>query len=289
MISSGVKSFFKYSAVIAVVLFFWLEGISFAQLREARTLFQWRDAPEPQDPDDSLNSDRPSFTPNSTTLGKNIFQVETGYLYTREASVGEPTINSHQLPETQLRWGVLADWLEFRMSQAFLGQEEAGVYLNGASDTQVGLSLALTSQQGFLPESAFIPVLFIPSGSSWATDGSTRGGAALSYSWGFLEDWTLGASTQMYSEVDSETAEAFLATYQSCYLKKQLGEKTSVFGEWYASFPHNATSEVPSHFLDTGILILLKENLQWDARVGTGLSETEPEFFVGTGLSIRFR
>jgi len=274
---------------VLYLMVFTMESVSFGQLRDARTLFEWRDAADTEDPDDSLNSDRPSFTPNSTTLGKGVFQVETGYLYTREASLGQPSVVSHQLPETQLRWGMFADWLEFRVGQTFLSQEELGTYVDGASDTQFMVSLALTSQQGILPESALLPTIFVPTGSPWATDGVTRGGAALSYSWGFLDTWTLGASTQMYSEIDDETADAFLATYQSCYLKKQIGEKTNVFGEWYASFPHNASTEVASHFLDAGVLILLKENLQWDARLGTGLSETESNFFVGTGLSIRFR
>lgn len=275
-----------------VVLWLSLLGLppsSFGQLREARTLFQWREAEAPDSSDDSLNSDRPSFTPNSTTLGKGVFQIESGYLFSRDKLRGQAPVASHQLPETQLRWGLFADWLEFRISQAFLSQEEMGNTLTGASDTQLGVSLALTNQQGILPESALIPVISVPSGSTWATDGIVRSGAALSYSWGFCQHWTLGASTQMFSEVDDQSSESFLATYQSCYLKRALGEKASTYSEWYASFPHQATSALPVHFFNTGILFLVSENLQWDARIGTNLHDSDESVFAGTGFSVRFR
>jgi hypothetical protein len=222
-------------------------------------------------------------------LGKGVFQIESGYLFSRDKLQGQAPVVSHQLPETQLRWGLFADWLEFRMSQAFLNQEELGNSLTGASDTQLGVSLALTNQQGIFPESAFIPVISVPSGSAWATDGVVRSGAALSYSWGICQHWTLGASTQMFSEVDDQSSESFLATYQSCYLKRSLGEKTSAYSEWYASFPHRATSALPVHFFNTGFLFLVSENLQWDARIGTNLHDSDESFFAGTGLSVRFR
>ncbi|MEY2611421.1 MAG: hypothetical protein RL069_232 [Planctomycetota bacterium] len=264
-------------------------GISQERLRDSRTLAHWLGLQPTMEEDDSLNSERPTFTANSTSLGKGVFQVETGYLYTREASLGSPAIASHQLPESQLRWGLFADWFEFRISQSFLSQEELSTRLTGASDTQVGVLIALTKQQDYVPECSWIPFLSIPSGSSWASDGATRAGAALSYSWGFLESWTLGASTTMNSEIDDQDSSSYLATYQSCYLKRGVGEKSSVYGEWYASFPYKATTAIPEHFVNTGVLVPFRENLQWDARVGMGLLEEGANVFAGTGLTIRFR
>ena len=178
------------------------EGLAQERLRDSRTLAHWLGYQQVVFEDDSLNTERPTFTPNSTSLGRKVFQVETGYLYTRQAAAGSPSVVSHQLPETQLRWGLFADWFEFRisqafLSQAFLSQEEPSTRLTGASDTQIGCLIALTKQQEYLPECAWIPFVSVPSGSSWASDGATRGGAVLSYSWGFGENWTLGASTQL--------------------------------------------------------------------------------------------
>lgn len=263
-------------------------GLSQDRLRDAQSLANWFGYQQAISQDDSLNSERPTFTPNSTSLGRGVFQVETGYLYTREATTGLPSVVSHQLPETQLRWGLFADWFEFRISQAFLSQEELSTRLTGASDTQVGVLVALTKQQGIVPECAWIPFISIPSGSSWASDGATRAGAALSYSWGFCESWTLGASTHMNSEIDDWDSSTFLSTYQSCYLKRGVGEKASVYGEWYAGFPYKATTAIPEHFINTGVLVLFRENLQWDARVGMGLLEGESNTFAGTGFTIRF-
>lgn len=264
------------------------EGLAQERLRDSRTLAHWLGYQQSVFEDDSLNTERPTFTPNSTSLGRKVFQVETGYLYTRQAAAGSPSVVSHQLPETQLRWGLFADWFEFRISQAFLSQEEPSTRLTGASDTQIGCLIALTKQQDYVPECAWIPFVSVPSGSSWASDGATRGGAALSYSWGFGENWTLGASTQLNSEIDNSDSSSYLSTYQSCYLKRGISDKTSVYGEWYAGFPYRSTSEISEHFINTGMLVLFRDNLQWDARIGTGLLEGESNVFAGTGLSIRF-
>jgi hypothetical protein len=264
-------------------------GVAQERLRDSRTIANWMGYQQASEDDDSLNSERPTFTPNSTSLGRGVFQVETGYMHTRSSAIGAPAMVSHQLPETQLRWGIFADWLEFRISQAFLIQEELNTRLNGASDTQVGFLIALTKQKHFVPECSWISFVSLPSGSSWASDGITRGGSALSYSWGFLDTWTLGASTHMNSEIDDQDSSAYLATYQSCYLKRGIGEKASVYGEWYASFPYKATTAIPEHYLNTGILVLIRENLQWDARVGMGLLDDGSNSFAGTGLTIRFR
>ncbi|MFM8188869.1 MAG: transporter [Pirellula sp.] len=282
----------SFECLIAIGLIILVNGADNAlaqeRLRDSRTLAHWLGYQEAGFEDDSLNSERPTFTPNSTSLGSGVFQVETGYLFTRQAGTGVSMVDSHQLPETQLRWGIFADWLEFRISQAFLSQEEQNTRFNGASDTQIGLLMALTKQRGYVPECAWIPYVTVPSGSRWASDGQTLGGAALSYSWGFGESWTLGASTQMNSEIDNLDSSTYLSTYQSCYLKRGIGDKTSVYGEWYASFPYKSTSAISEHFVNTGVLVLFRENLQWDARVGMGLVEGESNVFAGTGITIRF-
>ena len=63
--------------------------------------------------DEPLEADRPDFTESPTTVGKGVVQLETGYTFTRRFRGGVHTAD-HSFPETLLRVGVLADWLEFR-------------------------------------------------------------------------------------------------------------------------------------------------------------------------------
>jgi hypothetical protein len=69
--------------------------------------------------DSPIRTDRPTFTPTSSTVGKNTIQLETGYKFIHDRSQGV-TVDSHSYPEANLRFGVLADWLEGRVGQNFV-------------------------------------------------------------------------------------------------------------------------------------------------------------------------
>ena len=60
-----------------------------------------------------LESDRPYFTKSASVVGRDTWQLETGYVYGRESYNGEHTF--HSFPEANLRFGVLAEWFEVRV------------------------------------------------------------------------------------------------------------------------------------------------------------------------------
>ena len=43
-----------------------------------------------------------------------------------------------------------------------------------------------------------------------------------------------------------------------------------------------------THYVDTGVSYLINNDLRVDARVGTGLNDADPDWFVGVGGGIRF-
>jgi len=61
-----------------------------------------------------------------------------------------------------------------------------------------------------------------------------------------------------------------------------------------ASFnPHSNTtfdsnSQV-EHYGNGGFTVLLNDDIQWDIRAGVGLNDAADDYFLGTGLSIRYR
>ena len=126
------------------------------------TLFQWSPGvsggPDLSTP---LITDRPDFTESTVTVGKGIAQIEFGYTY---IDTGDSEV--HSLGEPLLRYGILAEWLELRLG--VFPQEENGE--SGFSDLYFGFKIALTPQDGLLPEMALIPQAFAPTGSDAFTD-----------------------------------------------------------------------------------------------------------------------
>src|SRR5687768_15465135 len=122
------------------------------------TLFLWSSGSEVGGPprlDEPLASDRPDFTEASSTVGRGVSQLEMGYTYFYDDGAGTRT-QAHSYPETLLRQGFLADWLELRVGWNY-GTETAAVSLPpsntriaGSQDLYLGLKFGLTQQQGFL-------------------------------------------------------------------------------------------------------------------------------------------
>ena len=60
------------------------------------------------------------------------------------------------------------------------------------------------------------------------------------------------------------------------------------YGEWFVFVPAGAETEHTEHYLDGGLTFAWSNDLQFDFRVGTGLSEHATDFFSGTGAVWRF-
>ena len=43
------------------------------------------------------------------------------------------------------------------------------------------------------------------------------------------------------------------------------------------------------HYINGGFTYLITNDIQWDIRAGAGLNDAAEDYFIGTGLSIRFR
>jgi len=61
------------------------------------------------------------------------------------------------------------------------------------------------------------------------------------------------------------------------------------YTEWFAVFPDSADTQQTEHYFNGGFTYLISNDIQWDVRAGTGLNDAADDFFVGTGVSIRFR
>lgn len=243
--------------------------------------------------DEPLVTDRPDFTEASSTVGRGVLQLEFGYTYTQNRDNGSETI-SHSIGEPLFRYGILADWLEFRFA-AFPTIEERNPAggpndtTTGTEDLYLGLKIGLTPQEGILPEMAILPQMTVPAGSSAFTNDQVLPGVNWLYSWAMSDDLSVAGSTQ-FNRAVNDTGNAYTEWAQSATAAFGITEEVGGYVEWYGLFPHAATGGVkPEHYLNGGITYLFSNDIQFDIRAGYGLNDASDDVFIGSGLSVRFR
>jgi Putative MetA-pathway of phenol degradation len=237
--------------------------------------------------DEPLVSDRPDFTEASSVVGLGVFQIESGYTYTYDNNGTNRSIG-HSYPETLLRYGVLADWLEFRFGTNYSSLDIDGLYTRGAEDIYTGFKIGLTPQEGWRPEMALMPQITVPSGSRATTSGEVLAGLNWLYGWDLSERISTAGSTQFNRALDETTNASYTEWAQSWTVGYGLAEKLGGYTEYFGFYPAGADTARVQHYFDAGLTYSLTNNVQWDIRGGKGLNSVADDYFVGTGLVLRF-
>jgi hypothetical protein len=255
------------------------------------TLFYWNGVADPSAGsrlDEPLITDRPDFTEASATVGRGVAQLEAGYTFVHDDDSGTTT-ELHSYPESLLRVGVLADWLELRVAWNYAEEDDGVIDTEGAEDLYLGVKLGLTSQEGVLPEMALVPQMTVPTGADSRSGDEVLPGLNWLYSWELNEDFELGASTQFNRTIDDESDDPYTEWAQSIAVGVSLTNRLGAYTEWFGLFPDDADSARAEHYFDGGFTVLVNNDVQWDIRAGVGLNDSADDFFAGTGLSLRWK
>ena len=259
------------------------------------TLFQWSygtsfsGGPDLSEP---LVTDRPDFTEASSTVGRGVTQFEMGYLYVNDRE-GNDSFDGHAYPDLLLRQGLFADWFELRIGWTYLSDRETignvTTTNDRSSDLYVGTKIGLTPQEGVLPEMALIPQMFLPiSEDPILGGGEVLPGVNWIYAWE-LNDWlSIAGSSQINRALDDATGEPYGLIAQSAVAGFSLTDELGAFSEWFCFIPDGADTVHTQHYYNGGFTYLLCDNVQFDIKAGIGLSDHADDFFLGTGLSVRF-
>ena len=247
--------------------------------------------PGPAYAQDGLVADRPDFTEATTTVGRGVFQIEFGYTLGRDSQDGT-TILTHSFGEPLLRAGVLAEWLELRLGASPVAQrttaESSRHSEAGLEDLYLGVKLELTRQHGILPATAILPQMTVPTGSGGFSNGRSLPGVNFLYSWDATDEVSLAASTQVNQAV-GDSGDGYAEWAQSVSAGLALGARNGLYGEWYAFFRAEPEGTRVEHYVNGGLSWLATDDVQWDIRVGAGLSDLAEDLYVGTGITIRIR
>jgi hypothetical protein len=246
---------------------------------------------EMEEPDE-IETDRDSFTPATTTAGYRRTIVESAWSYLDNRAV--PDTNS--LPEFIARHGV-NDWLELRIGWNFEAggapntisgnasdpEEETGNEIERDSQLSYGAKVGLTTQNGWIPQSAFIVQAGTP---TFGVDTATQVFTTYVAGWQFANRWKWDSSIRY--GFDSAQGDRFNVWAPSTVLKVPLGEKWAAHAEYFSIASDGRAIDRNAHYFSPGVHYLVTPDLEVGIRVGWGLNEEAANFFSNVGLGWRF-
>jgi hypothetical protein len=259
------------------------------ELRPFRNWLQSH-AERQEEVDEVIQTDRPSFTAAHTLVPKGWAQAEAGWQYSHNRQ-GDVLQNSNAAPQLNVRLG-LADWVEFRNlwagfeSQLYRDMNTgARAELATSSNFQTGFKFRVTQENGWIPQSALISTVFLPTGYGVSANDQVSPMIDYIYCWTLTEKLTFTGSTGAIFA--GRNGRGHDEHYQSLVFGQEWSDTWSSFFEWYITEETSIHRQTAGENVDTGILWRPRSNLQFDWRIGTGINGSA-SFFTGVGLSGRY-
>ena len=230
-----------------------------------------------------IDTDRPDFTDGVHTLAVGHWQLETGYTYQRAR--GADGGHTHSVPEALVRFGLLPR-IELRIGENYLVQQGDGAdagTVRGFDDTYLGTKIGASGQHGLLPSLSFEVKANIPTGSDGISAHRVLPGGAVLLGWESSGPWSAGIEA-----FGTGTASGDAQMVGSLSVQYQASTRAQFYGEVFTLQPIDAgPGSGPAHYANSGVLWLLGNDMQVDARVGVGLNQNADRFFFGLGFAIR--
>lgn len=242
-----------------------------------------------QDEPEEIETDRDSFTPSTATVRNGRLMAETSFSFV-DNLLGPET---YSFPELLLRYG-WNDRLELRLGWNY---EIGGVnsILTGnvpghhpgeseqGSRLLYGIKRSLTEQDGWLPSSCIIIQGSTPTyGESNLTFLSVTPVAGWKFSNEAVWDFATRFSTS------GESDDRFNIWSPSTVIKFPISERSKAHIEYFGIFTDGRLEETNQHFLSPGVHHLLTPETEIGWRVGWGLNDQSPNFFVNFGIGRQF-
>lgn len=240
--------------------------------------------------EEHLETDRDSFTPATTTVGKGRTIFESAYSYLDNRNIAD----THSLPEIVTRYG-LTDRIELRFGwnweaggggsvsggDAGGGLEELGLRVE--SQMLYGVKILVTEQESWLPQSSCIIQAASPtSGPETSTDFLV--GYVFGYK--FFDDWQLNSSLRY--NATKEEGDHHNQWAPSVVLKVPVHERWNIHGEYFGIFTDGKETGQNPQYFSPGVHYLISPDFEVGVRVGWGLNDDAANFFSNVGIGVRF-
>lgn len=219
----------------------------------------------------TIFTDRPNVTDAVDPIPEGRFQTEIGFLFSEDDASG---IKTMQLPNLSFKFGIV-DWLEMRVITSYNRISDLPLSENsksGLSPITFSPKMALTEQNGIVPNSALVANFTFPNLASDAFDiPEFRGGLTglFEYTWGNVT-WSNSIGRLYTCDCDWD---------YTTVVGTSFTDKLGGFVEFYGVLGGTATINY-----DVGITYLVSDNLQVDAIYGN--TPEDPGFYLfGFGLA----
>lgn len=237
-------------------------------------------------------TDRPDQTESAGIVPRHAVQVESGFGFARFDEAGLRT-ETASFPSTLVRYG-LEPRIELRLGwDGYLDEknEVGGIDTDttGSGGTSLGAKLLLRDGENGGPALALLASAALPTGDR-AFRGERLDPAARLIAAHTLSDrvglgWNAGVAAQTAADGTGELdthANGFYTVALGIGLTDRWGTFVEAFGEAPLSGPGG-----PAHSADAGLTYLVRDNVQLDVSIGTGLNDRADDLLLGVGLSFR--
>lgn len=240
---------------------------------------------------DTIETDRDSFTPATTIVGKGRLITESAYSFIDNRRVPE----THSFPELLFRYG-MHKVIELRLgwnyevggaanstSSTDLGDETDAGAIERESNLYYGAKLKATEQRGWRPESALIVEGYTP--TSGEVDAS-RLAMTYVFGWELPDEWKWDTAIR-YGTGSEADGDSFRLWAPSTVLKVPVGERWNLHAEYFGVFSQGGARDYTLHYFSPGVHYLLTPDLEIGVRVGWGLNDEAANFFSNVGFGWR--
>ena len=241
--------------------------------------------------EDEIETDRDSFTPATSVVGRRRVVIESAYSFIDNRHVPE----THSLPELVARYGI-SERIELRLGCNYevggAGNPTSGNVPNDLEDEPhleygshllYGTKIWLSQQDNWIPQSSVMLQGFTPT-SGMNTD--THFSATYVYGWKLPNNWVWDSS--MRYSMGSLKDDRFNIWAPSTVLKIPIGERWKAHAEYFGVLSDGRATESVQHFFSPGVHYLINSDWEIGVRVGWGLNEQAPNFFSNVGCGYRF-
>ncbi|MFC1562944.1 cation diffusion facilitator family transporter [candidate division KSB1 bacterium] len=260
--------YLKHSFVAVIMVMVLFTGLSAAQIDSKK----------------SLVIDHPDFTESVEVVPPGVIQFESSYTFKRHLNiknytVGELLIHAGIMKRMELQIGL----------NSFLTTRSPTGNISGIEDGSIGLKFKLFDGVGDvgigMPGAGLIIATSIPDGGSCCSENCMQPTVLLAFAKDVSERLSLGSNLAYTYASDNEcrhnqfhaafTGTASLAERYGCYL------------EYYQLFPANEDIH-NAGYINGGLTYLVNNNFQLDTRLGIGITNDCPDFYVGLGFAFRY-
>jgi hypothetical protein len=238
-----------------------------------------------------LQTDRPSKTEDPHTVDAGHLQLESelvGYVYDDT----DARTDAWSFMLTNLRLGllnntelsVIVEPFKWERSKSD-GDEEKH---EGFGTTTIRIKQNIWGNEGDAKTAlALMPYLSLPTSQDELGIDQVEGGLIIPFEWEITDKTTLGLMTEANYLEDTGGDGYHFDSVLSAVVTQKLTDKFSIYGELYGEINWEEASDIIATF-DTGFTYQLTDNIQLDAGVNLGLTDSAEDVNPFVGISMRF-